>query len=505
MTSKSIDISPHNLNIVRSILHSHVPGHEIWAFGSRARWTSQDYSDLDLAIRSVSPIPTSILSALREDFSESDLPMKVDVLDMASVSENFRKVIEEEYLVIQEKGIPSDWKDTRLADVAGISTGKSNREDAVEDGLYAFFDRSRNIKKSTRYLFDCEAVIVPGEGKEFIPRYFVGKFDLHQRAYAITNFQGVCGRFIYYAITNQREYFERVAVGSTVKSLRLNMFRDFPLLLPPLGEQKEIANILGALDDKIEISRKVNATLETIAQALFQSWFVDFDPVHAKSKGRNPGLPPHIAALFPSQFEDSSLGPIPKGWEISSLSDICSLNPLRSLRQGEIAPYLDMKNMPTIGPCPNEVVNRKFTSGSRFENGDTLLARITPCLENGKTAYVQHLADHQVGWGSTEFIVLRPHSPIPPVFAYYLARSDSFRSFAIQRMTGSSGRQRVDSSSLSGFNLAIPPDEIFIEFGKLLSPAMAHAHANAQNSRHLSQIRDSLLPKLLSGELHTKV
>jgi len=310
--------------------------------------------------------------------------------------------------------------------------------------------------------------------------------------------------FVYYLLQHNVEYLRSHASGTTFAELSGTTLKSLRFMFPPYPEQRAIARILGALDDKIEANRKMNTTLESIAQALFQSWFVDFAPVHAKSKGRTPSLPPQIANLFPSEFENSSLGPIPKGWEVSHLSDICSLNPLRSLRQGEVAPYLDMKNMPTLGPCPNEVVNRKFTSGSRFENGDTLLARITPCLENGKTAYVQHLAEHQTGGGSTEFIVLRPHSPIPPIFAYYLARSNRFRSFAIRRMTGSSGRQRVDSGSLSGFSLAIPPDKIFIKFGKLLSPAMKGAHANAQNSRHLSQIRDSLLPKLLSGELRVK-
>lgn len=511
MTLKSIDISPRDLDTVRSILHCHVPNHEVWAFGSRVRWTAHTYSDLDLAIRSVSPIPTSILSALREEFSESNLPMKVDVLDVASVDEKFRKLIEEEYAVIYPRN------SVALSEVAKITMGQSPLGSTYNtDGIgFLFYQgvadfQDRYPKKRvfciapTRFaeqgdvLLSVRAPI--GRVNLAIDRCAIGRGLASIRAIDFED-----QTFLEFALRHESENWRILeSQGSVFGNAKKSDLMNLSIPWPKRERRRFIARVLGALDDKIEINRKMNTTIESIAQALFQSWFVDFAPVYDKSKGRTPGLPTQIAALFPSEFENSSLGPIPKGWEVSHLSDICSLNPLRSLRQGEVAPYLDMKNMPTLGPCPNEVVNRKFTSGSRFENGDTLLARITPCLENGKTAYVQHLAEHQTGWGSTEFIVLRPHSPIPPIFAYYLARSDRFRSFAIQRMTGSSGRQRVDSSSLSGFNLAIPPDEIFIEFGKLLSPAMKSAHANAQNSKHLSQIRDSLLPKLLSGELRVK-
>lgn len=284
--------------------------------------------------------------------------------------------------------------------------------------------------------------------------------------------------------------------------LSLTDQRRLKISLPSPSQQKAIASILGALDDKIALNRRMNATLEGMARALFQSWFVDFDPVRAKLDGREPvGMDAETAALFPNSFEDSPLGPIPGGWTSKPLPEAVEVNPRRVLAGGTIAPYLDMKNLPTQGHCVDEVVDRPFASGSKFQNGDTLLARITPCLENGKTGYVDFLEDGQVGWGSTEFIVLSPKPPLPPQFGYLLARSDGLRVHAIQNMTGTSGRQRVPSECLSSFLLAVPPPSVMRRFDEITEPLMAKSKSNAIESRTLAALRDTLLPKLLSGEL----
>jgi type I restriction enzyme S subunit len=253
----------------------------------------------------------------------------------------------------------------------------------------------------------------------------------------------------------------------------------------------------------IELNRETNEILEEMARALFKSWFVDFDPVRAKLEGRPPaGMDAATAALFPDHFQDSELGQIPKGWEVRPLPEVIEVNPRRILKSGVIAPYLDMKNLPTRGHSADEVVDRVFTSGTKFQNGDTLLARITPCLENGKTGYVDFLADGQVGWGSTEYIVLSPKPPLPPQYGYLLARSDALRTHAIKNMTGTSGRQRVPSECFNTFLLAIPSEpQLAYRFDELTSPLMAMIKANADESRDLANLRDTLLPKLLSGEI----
>ena len=298
-----------------------------------------------------------------------------------------------------------------------------------------------------------------------------------------------------------REYCRAHAIGTTNLSIAREDFLAFPVPKPKARELT-LVETLDALDDKIELNRRMNATLEAMARALFQSWFVDFDPVRAKLDGRLPAaLDPAAAALFPEHLEDSPLGHIPKGWTAQRLPDAIEVNPRRTLKGGTIAPYLDMKNLPTQGHSAEEVIDREFSSGTKFQNGDTLLARITPCLENGKTGYVDFLEDGQVGWGSTEYIVLSPKPPLPPQFGYLLARSDALRTHAIQNMTGTSGRQRVPSECFNTFWLAVPPPDIARRFDELTAPLMAKIKANSNESRTLATLRDTLLPKLLSGEL----
>jgi type I restriction enzyme S subunit len=242
-----------------------------------------------------------------------------------------------------------------------------------------------------------------------------------------------------------------------------------------------------------------------MARALFKSWFVDFDPVRAKAEGGKTDLPTHIAELFPDRFNESAVGEVPDGWEVVALPAVLDINPPRALCKGVIAPYLDMANMPTTGHAPGEVTDRAFGSGMRFTNGDTLIARITPCLENGKTAFVDFLKEQEVGWGSTEYIVLRPQTPIPEEFGYVLARDERFRDFAIQHMTGTSGRQRVPANALNHYELAVPTDErVWSAFRALVRPMFSRSSAAVREARSLATLRDALLPRLISGALRVE-
>jgi len=328
---------------------------------------------------------------------------------------------------------------------------------------------------------------------------------LNQHVFRVTPVGGIDPTFFYYLLRYLKPNFVGIARNKQTTGLGHVTKRDLENIeaaYPELPEQRAIAHILGLLDDKIELNRRMSKTLEAMARVLFKSWFVDFDPVRAKAEGRDPGLPDEIAKLFPDSFDDHpELGEIPAAWEVRPLPEVIAVNPTRSLRKGEVAPYLDMANMPTRGHSPDVVVERAFGSGMRFVNGDTLVARITPCLENCKTAFVDFLEPDQVGWGSTEYIVLRALPPLPPEFAYCLARSAAFRDFAIQSMTGSSGRQRVPADSLSHLNLVVAPMPVAKLFGSLVQPLFARASAAARESRTLAALRDALLPKLISGEL----
>ncbi len=295
---------------------------------------------------------------------------------------------------------------------------------------------------------------------------------------------------------------EARSTGTTVLGIRQSELKKVEIPLPPLDEQNRIARVLGTLDDKIELNRQMNETLEAIARAIFKSWFVDFDPVRAKMEGRMPaGMDAATATLFPSAFQDSPLGKIPEGWKVVSLPEAIEVNPRRVLKKGTIAPYLHMQNLPTKGHRPRDWIHREFSSGTKFINGDTLLARITPCIENGKTGFVDFLNEGEVGWGSTEYIVLRPKPPLQVEFAYYLARSDDLRVFAIHNMTGTTGRQRVPASCFDYYHFPVPTTLIAQRFSEIVQPLMEKIRVNSEQSRTLSQIRDALLPKLLSGEI----
>ncbi len=168
-----------------------------------------------------------------------------------------------------------DWENKILGDIAFTTTGSSNREDSTElSGEYTFFDRSEDIRTSTKYLFDCEALIIPGEGSSFKPKYFMGKFDLHQRAYAVMQFKNVLAKFLYFSMQYNHQYFQSVAVGSTVKSLRLPMFQNMPIKLPALAEQTKIANFLSSIDQKIDVISEQLEQAKLWKKGLLQQMFV---------------------------------------------------------------------------------------------------------------------------------------------------------------------------------------------------------------------------------------
>lgn len=324
---------------------------------------------------------------------------------------------------------------------------------------------------------------------------------------ALIALDGVLPAFLAYAIKGRtHEVLGMVGeAGHGTGVLPTDRIQALEILLPPGDEQRAIAHILGTLDDKIELNRHTNETLEAMARTLFKAWFVDFEPVRAKLEGRwqrgqsLPGLPAHFYELFPDRFDYEG---VPEGWSWVSASKLIEFNPTEALRKGTQAPYLDMASLPTSGSWPEPPLLREFGSGMRFRNGDALLARITPCLENGKTAFVQCLPDGTVGWGSTEYIVMRSKAPVPAEYAYLLARDDRFREHAIRSMTGTSGRQRAQSDSVAAFKLAAPPDEkLWDVFARQVVPTFESIKSNAKASETLVQLRDTLLPKLISGEL----
>ena len=322
----------------------------------------------------------------------------------------------------------------------------------------------------------------------------------HNTCLYVTDFLGNNPRFAYYYL--QTIDLAAFNSGSAQPSLNRNYLYGIPVVTPSRLEQDSIVEILESIDNCITLLRETNATLEAIAQALFKSWFVDFDPVRAKMEGRSPeGMDEETATLFPDGLEETSLGTIPTGWNLCPLAHAFAVNPKRTLRRGEPAPYIDMASVNTQGHVVSSASMRDFGSGTKFVNGDTLLARITPCLENGKTAFVDCLLPEEVGWGSTEFVVLRPNPPLPPYFAYLLCRQEGFRDFAIQSMSGTSGRQRIQNDVLVRYPVAVPDEAVASAFAQVIEPLAEKIGFNHQQAQTLAGIRDTLLPRLISGKL----
>ena len=509
----NLDLRPDHWAIVRDALSRHVPDREVLAFGSRATWTAKDYSDLDLAIMGEEPLSLRASSALDEALVESELPFRVDIVDWARIDDSFRAIIRRDAVAVQaSKGV---------SNAAGIGGAAGENLEWAQKPLGQVVELKRGYDLPGRKRSPGPVPVVSSSGitgshresKVRGPGVVTGRYGTLGKVYYILDdfwplnttlyvrdFKGNDPRFVSYLLRGLD--FSGHSDKAAVPGLNRNHLHEESARLPTdVGEQRAIAHVLGTLDDKIELNRRMNETLESVARALFKSWFVDFDPVRVKMEGRDTGLPQDIADLFPDRLVDSEMGEIPEGWEVTTLEERIEVNPRRSLRKGQAAPYLPMANMPTRGHMPDSVAVRPFGSGMRFANGDTLVARITPCLENGKTAYVDFLADGEIGWGSTEYIVLRPKPPLPSQFAYCLARGSEFRELAIQNMSGTSGRQRVPQNALRGFLMVVPPRRLATRFGEVAESFFERARNAGRESRTLAALRDTLLPKLISGEI----
>ena len=395
----------------------------------------------------------------------------------------------------------SSWRPSKWGSEISLEYGKALRDYSIAGGSFRVFGTNGPIGWTDEPLTTGPGVILGRKGAYRGTHYSPDPFFVIDTAYYVVPKTDLDIRWLYYAMLYHQ--LGKIDDGSPIPSTTRSAVYARDLEVPSPDEQRRIAGVLGALDDKIEENRRTAHALERLARAIFRAWFVDFEPVKAKASGATPfpSIPQSVFDALPDALVDSKMGATPAGWEINTLTDLCFVNPSRSLKLGQPAPYLDMKNMPTNGHAPEIPIFRPFSSGAKFTNGDTLVARITPCLENGKTAFVDFLSGAEVGWGSTEYIVLRPRAPLPPIFAYLLARTAEFRNFAIQAMTGTSGRQRVPFNAFEHFYIARPPAYLTDAFRDIVEPLILRSSAATRESRKLAEIRDDLLPRLLSGRL----
>lgn len=327
-----------------------------------------------------------------------------------------------------------------------------------------------------------------------------GPLVLNQRVGKITPRAGVDPRFVYYVLSDPefRAAIERAAHGSAQANVSPGSIEAIPLSVPPLADQRAIAHILGTLDDKIELNRKMNQTLEEMARALFKSWFVDFDPVRAKAAGKKPhGMDDATAALFPDSFEESELGEIPKGWTVQPLDSIADFRnglALQNFRPNEGSsrlPVVKIAQLRTGQPDSGEWARDDIAPACILENGDVVfswsgsLTVVVWC--GGRAALNQHL-----------FRVTSATYPKWFYLQWLLEHLPEFIRIAGDKATTMGHIQR---HHLTAAKCVVPKGRVIDEATRLFAPLLDQKISLDHESRRLARVRDTLLPRLLSGEL----
>jgi type I restriction enzyme S subunit len=534
----AIDITGEQRKMLVGLLHRYLPDVEVWAYGSRAKWTARPNSDLDL-VAFTAPGLESQVAELKDALAECDLPFLVDLHIWDDIPQRFHEIIRKEYVVIQDSkngsedlGLHIGWKKARLGELVEIKHGWPFKSELYSEELtgkpivmsIGNFNYSGGLRldstsiKEYRGSFPDEYELhggdvllvmtcqtaggeilgvpgrIPDDGQTYLHNQRLGKVVVRDERKVELSFL----YWLFLFPTFNRELVNS-ATGTKILHTAPTRIEAFEFALPPLEEQRSIARILWTLEKKIELNRKMNETLEATARALFQSWFVDFDPVRAKSEGRDPGLPPHVADLFPNEFEDSKLGPIAAGWTVGTLSDCASLNPESWSKQTrpQSIQYVDLSNV-KWGRIEERVEYSSSDAPSRAQRvlkpGDTIVGTVRP--GNGSFAFISENGLT----GSTGFAVLRPIESAYTEFLYLAATApENIERLAHIADGGAYPAVRPEVVALQ--RIVLPSKGVLSCFSKMCAPLFRLMSEKERESTSLTAMRDSLLPKLISGEL----
>jgi type I restriction enzyme, S subunit len=494
-----IDLRPDHLAIVQDILLQYVPKVEVWAYGSRVAWTNEEYSDLDLVARN-HPDPLKAISGgavedAREAFIQSILPFRVELFDWAQLPAVFHQEILKGYAVVQEGG----------CGVMGFASAKLG--DLIE------FQRGFDLPQQNRIAGEHPIVSSSGiidyhaESKVASPGVVTGRYGTVGKVFYldqpfwplnttlwVKDFKGNHPKFVYYLL--HMLDFNSCIDKSSVPGVNRNDLHLITIQIPPITEQRAIAAVLGALDDKIELNSRMNATLEAAARALFKSWFVDFDPVKAKMEGRAPfGMDATTAALFPARLTESELGDIPEGWTVKPLDEIANfLNGLALQKYPQTGDdYLPVIKIAELRQGITNNSNRASLDMPKeyiVEDGDVLFSWSGSLMQvlwtGGRGALNQHL--------------FKVTSNYPKWFHYYWVEQHMpwFRQVAASKATTMGHIQRMH---LTQAKVLLPNDPVMRAADKMIAPLFQKKLEIGMENKGLERTRDYLLPKLISGEI----
>ncbi len=388
----------------------------------------------------------------------------------------------------------SEFTGTDLGSLLSFSNGRSSPDRA--DGLpYPVFGSNGIIGYANETNAAANSIVI-GRVGSYCGSLYLSKHQcwVTDNAIRATARDGNDPRFLFYLLGTLS--LNNWRAGSGQPLLNQEILGGIPAAVPEPAEQRAIAHILGTLDDKIELNRRMNETLEAIARALFKSWFVDFDPVRAKAEGRDPGLPAHLADLFPDSFEDSELGEIPTGWRVRGLD--------------EIATYLNglaLQKYPPDDSGSLPVIKIAQLRAGHTDGADRASPDIPP-------AYVVEDGDVLFSWsGSLEVEIwcggrgaLNQHlfkvtsDRFPRWFCFFWTRDHlpDFRGIAAGKATTMGHIQR---GHLSAARALVPPPRLVEAMSAHFEPLLDDLIAGRLQSRTLAALRDALLPKLIAGEL----
>ena len=526
---------------LEALLREHVPDTEVWAYGSRVTGESHPASDLDLVLRGPS------LERLGHGFSdflealeESNIPILVQAHDWARLPESFHREIERDYVVVQNRNKPTTaghWAEITLGDVCtkigSGATPRGGKEVYLADGPYALI-RSQNVynagfaRDGLAFISDEQAealqnaevfsndVLLNITGDSVARVCQVDSAVLPARVNqhvaivrtAPDKLDATYLRYYLAAPGVQSTLLSWAGSGGTRNALTKQMIEAFEVRGPAdLGEQRAIAHVLGTLDDKIELNRRMNETLEEMARALFKSWFVDFDPVRAKMEGRDTGLPPDIADLFPDRLVPSELGEIPQGWEVKELGQVVEVvggtTPSTNVAEywsGGTHCWATPKDLSGLSAPVLLDTERKITDAGLAKIGSGLLPKGTVLLSS--RAPIGYLAVSEEPMAINQgFIGMPPGDGISNLFLLHWCKA--FHEEIINHANGSTFLE-ISKGNFRHIPISIAGEAVMNAFGRQVRSLHQRIVANERDARSLATQRDALLPKLVSGEVRIR-
>ena len=504
---------------LEALLSKHVPGVEVWAYGSRVNGRSHAGSDLDLVLRgpALEPLDGGFYDLL-EAIEQSNIPILIQAHDWAMLPESFHREIKRDYVVVQEgakQTAAGEWQTCTLGELTdnfdAIRIPIKETDRGV--GPYPYYGASGVVAHVDGFLFDGEYLLIAEDGENLrtrtTPIAFLanGKFWVNNHAHIVQGNSNADTRFLKYALSVLD--ISGYLTGSTMPKLTQGNMNRIPLLTPPLPKQRTIAHVLGTLDDKIELNRRMNETLEAMARALFKSWFVDFDPVRAKMDGRwqrgesLPGLPADLYDLFPNRLVDSELGKIPEGWEVGVLDDAIEIlsggTPRTSISDywdGDI-PWYTAKDAPSLSDVFVLETERTITEAGIQNSATSVLPMGTTIITARGTVGRLACLGIPMAMNQTCYGIRGAHG-YPDLFTYWNVR---MAVDALQQRTHGTIFDTVTRQTFKLVETVLPAVEQGQTFDSAVKPVMGRILSNLQESRCLAAQRDALLPGLVSGEV----